>query len=497
MIRRGCVVAAIVAFTIAVTVHAAGRPWTLIRSEHLTLIGQQSPKTLHRIAIDLEQFRAVLGSLIQNAQRPLPVPTHVYVFDSRKELQPFLPVRNGRVASLGGFFHHDGDVNDIALALEGYDQSVAVVFHEYTHLLVRNAAKSIPVWLNEGLAEYYSTYGLESGGMRAHIGRPIPHHVELLRERFIPLSQLIAVDTASALYDEGERRSIFYAEAWALTHYLMIEMPKGPLAINTYVTAIARGQPPDAAFGEAFGMGPAHFEQELRRYVQRSAFRSTVFVFPHRVRVDTPDPGRRVATGDVDAWLGDLQRRVGRRQEAAPRIEAAVAAAPSSSMPQLALALLRLDEERTSEAWPAFERAVAAAPDDFFAQYAYGVSRLRHQAAAGDRSGHTTAIDRAREALARAAAINPSSSDAFAWLAYAEMIADNRLAEARTAITRAIDLAPGRIDYRLRYADICILEGKIAEASALLAELAKITTDRAASEGAARRLATLAQLRRD
>jgi tetratricopeptide (TPR) repeat protein len=496
MMRRGCV-AAIVALAIAGTVHAAGRPWTLIRSEHLTLIGQQSPKTLHRIAIDLEQFRAVLGSLIQNAQRPLPVPTHVYVFDSRKELQPFLPVRNGRVASLGGFFHHDGDVNDIALALEGYDESVAIVFHEYTHLLVRNAAKSIPVWLNEGLAEYYSTYRLESGGMRAHIGRPIAHHVELLRERFMPLSQLIAVDTASALYDEGERRSIFYAEAWALTHYLMIEMPKGPVAINTYATAISRGQPPDAAFRESFGMGPADFEQELRRYVQRSAFRSTVFVFPQRVRVDTPDPGRRVSAGDVDAWLGDLQRRVGRRQEAAPRIEAAVAAAPSSSMPQLALALLRLDEERTSEAWPAFERAVAAAPDDFFAQYAYGVSRLRHQAAAGDRSGHTTAIDRAREALARAAAINPSSSDAFAWLAYAEMIADNRLAEARTAITRAIDLAPGRIDYRLRYADICILEGKIAEASALLAELAKVTTDRAASEGAARRLATLAQRRRD
>ena len=99
------------------------RPWTLIRSEHLTLIGQQSPKTLQRIAVDLEQFRIVVGGLIQNAQRPLPLPTHVYVFDSRKELQPFLPVRNGRVAALGGYFHHDGDVNDIALALDGYDES--------------------------------------------------------------------------------------------------------------------------------------------------------------------------------------------------------------------------------------------------------------------------------------------------------------------------------------------------------------------------------------
>jgi tetratricopeptide (TPR) repeat protein len=488
---------AVVALFITAIAHAAGRPWTLIRSEHVTLIGQQPPKTLQRIAVELEQFRAVLGGLIQNAQRPLPLPTHVYVFDTRKELQPFLPVRNGRAASLGGYFHHDGDVNDIALALEGYDESAAIVFHEYTHLLVRNAARSIPVWLNEGLAEYYSTYALESRGTRAHIGRPIAHHVELLREHFMPLSELIAVDSASALYDEGARRSIFYAEAWALTHYLMIEMPKGPAAINIYATGIARGQQPGEAFREAFGTGPAEFELELRRYVRRSTFRSTVFAFPQRVRVDAPDPGRSVSAGDAGAWLGDLQRRVGRREEAAPRIEAAIDAAPSASMPQLALGLLRLDQARPDEAWPAFERAVAAAPGDFFAQYAYGVSRLRHQAAAADQSGRTAVIARAREALARAAAINPASSDAFAWLAYAEMLADHRLAEARTAIGRAIDLAPGRIDYRLRYADICILEGNIAEASALLAELAKVTTDRAAVEGATRRLAALAQLRRE
>ena len=493
--KRACL-AAVVALAIAAVSHAAPRPWTLVRGEHLTLIGQQPPATLQRIAVDLAQFRTVLGGLIQNAQRPLPLPTHVYVFETRKELQPFLPVRNGRVAALGGYFHHDGDVNDIALTLEGYDESAAIVFHEYTHLLLRNAARSIPIWLNEGLAEYYSSYGLESGGMRAHIGRPVAHHVELLRERFMPLSQLIAVDTASALYNEGERRSIFYAEAWALTHYLMIEMPKGPLAINAYATAISRGQPPDSAFREAFAADAADLEIVLRRYVQRSAFRSTVFVFPQPVRAAAPDPGRSLSPDEVGAWLGDLQRRVGRRAEAAPRIEAAAAAAPAASMPQLALGLLRLEEERADEAWRAFDRAVAAAPGDFFAQYAYGVSRLRYEAAAGDRAGGPPAVARAREALARAAAINPFSSDAFAWLAYAEMLSGDRLPEARAAIARAIDLAPGRIDYRLRYADICILEGNVAEATALLTELAKVTTDKAAVEGATRRLAVLAQMRR-
>ena len=166
-------------------------------------------------------------------------------------------------------------------------------------------------------------------------------------------------------------------------------------------------------------------------------------------------------------------------------------------MPELALGLLRLDQGRADEAWAAFESAVAAAPEDFFAQFSYGVSRLRHQAAAADGGARSApSIARARDALARAAAINPSSSEAFAWLAYAEMIGQGRLREARAAIERAIELAPGRVDYRLRYADIWILEGRIAEATALLTGLTTVKTDKAAVEGATRRLDAIARLRR-
>ena len=360
-----------------------------------------------------------------------------------------------------------------------------------------NAARSVPVWLNEGLAEYYSTYALEAAGTRAQIGRPIAHHVALLRERFMPLSQLIAVDTQSALYNEGERRSIFYAEAWALTHYLMIEMPGGPAAINAYAAAVARGEPPEDAFRAAFGTTAPEFERELRRYVQQPKFRSIELRLSQPVAVESPERGREVSGAEAGAWLGDLQRRIGRREEAAERIEAAAAAAPAAAMPQLALGLLRLDQARAAEAWTAFERAVGAAPDDFFAQFSYGVSRLRQQAAAADAPPQASvAIARAREALSRAVAINPASSDAFAWLAYAEMMSDGRLREARAAIERAIDIAPGRIDYRLRYADICILDGRIDEASALLTELAKVRTDKVAVEGATRRLAAIAALRK-
>ena len=115
-------------------------------------------------------------------------------------------------------------------------------------MLVQNAVRSVPTWLNEGLAEYYSGYRLDTGGKGAIVGRPLAHHVLLLRERYMPLSELIAVDESSPLYNEGSKRSIFYAESWALTHYVMTEMPKGAAAINRYIAATAEGQTPVDVF---------------------------------------------------------------------------------------------------------------------------------------------------------------------------------------------------------------------------------------------------------
>jgi hypothetical protein len=156
----------------------------------------------------------------------------VYVF-SAEGVRAFPAIAQRQPGGIGGYFWRNVDTNTIAFSTEGFADEAAVVFHEYSHLLVGTAVRSIPIWLNEGLAEYYSTFSLKSGGKGANIGLAIPRHVQLLRQRFIPLSQLLAVDQSSELYNEGERRSIFYAESWALTHYLMTELPS-PDLINQH-----------------------------------------------------------------------------------------------------------------------------------------------------------------------------------------------------------------------------------------------------------------------
>ena len=133
-----------VAAALAVTGRAADRPWTLLRGAHATIIGQQPAKALRSVALEIEQFRAVVGGLIQNAQRPLAVPTVVYVFGTRKEMEPFQPLHNGRPVALGGYFYHDPEVNYITMLSDQPDDETRIVFHEYTHLLCATWRRRFP-----------------------------------------------------------------------------------------------------------------------------------------------------------------------------------------------------------------------------------------------------------------------------------------------------------------------------------------------------------------
>jgi tetratricopeptide (TPR) repeat protein len=470
---------------------AAEPRWTMVRTPSLTVVGDQSPGRLRDVAIQIEQFRSVLAGVIHNADRPLSLPTIVFVFGERKSMQPYVPLYNGKPAQIAGYFHHEFDANVMVLSLEGFEESAAIVYHEFAHLLVANAVRSVPTWLDEGLAEYYSGYRLEAGGKSALIGRPLPHHVLLLRERYMPIEELIAVDRSSALYNEGSKRTIFYAESWALTHYAMNSMPNGAAAIDRYATAIAEGLPSGQAFLEAFGATPADLDKELRRYVNAVAFGVRRAELKDGVAKITPGPARTLTAGEADAWLGDLQRRVGRIDEAAERLAGAMAADSSAPMAHTALGILQLVRDERRSGLDTLRGAAEMAPDEFLTQFLYGAWLLR-----GDSFRSPDTVVPAMVALKRAVALNPYSADAYAWLAFAQMASTETLPDARSSIERAIQLAPGRIDYRLRWADVRILQGADEEAKAVLTKIAAVRIDPQAAAGAAERLRKLEQFER-
>src|SRR6185295_14004437 len=131
--------------------------WVSVRSKNFFLIGNSTDKEVKKVAVRLEQFRDVFTRLFPNVKFNSPVPITVIVFKSDSSFRPFKPS-----PTLAGYFQAGEDINYIALTTELFsgDDPFTVIFHEYTHLLVNNTSGNVPLWFNEGLAEYYSTFSI-------------------------------------------------------------------------------------------------------------------------------------------------------------------------------------------------------------------------------------------------------------------------------------------------------------------------------------------------
>src|ERR1051325_2444114 len=242
--------------------------WTTVRSKNFTLVGNASEKDIRTVANRLEQFRTVFGLLFPTISLNSPVPTTVVVFKNDNSFKPYKVNQDE-----AGYFQAGEDVNYIALTNEHFStaQPFRVIFHEYVHLLVNNTMGStVPLWFNEGLAEYYSTFDLKDDDRRVLLGNLIDGHVFYLRQNaFLPLRTLFAVDHKSPYYNEGNKMNIFYAESWMLTHYLLQgEQQKRRPQLARFVELLGSGIKIEDAFQQAFQLDLDVFEKDFKSYIQ-------------------------------------------------------------------------------------------------------------------------------------------------------------------------------------------------------------------------------------
>ena len=232
----------------------------------------------------------------------------------------------------------------------------------YADLLLRSALKTPPPWLNEGLAEYDSTFHLSADGKQAQIGKPIERHVLLLREHTIPLTQLLAVDRQSPSDNESDRRTIFYAESWAWVHFLLMGDPPRTRQLMTLVDGVMAGTPRDQAFRTAFGADPATVQAELFQYVQRAAYRSALLTLDAKVSPDQQMKASALADAEVEAALCDLLVQMNRLDEAEPRLSAVTKLEPRLAQAHTSMGVLRIRQKRPQDALACFREASSLDP---------------------------------------------------------------------------------------------------------------------------------------
>jgi tetratricopeptide (TPR) repeat protein len=448
----------------------ASAGWTQLRSRNFLFIGDASEGTIRATAQKVEQFREVMVRAMPGAPATSPVPTVVLVFGSDASLRPYKPTFEGRPIDAAGLFLQREDINYILVNAGAFEQAFKVVFHEYSHFLVGNWSEAVPVWMNEGMAEVYSTFQERDGGRSAVLGLPDRHHLGLLQANpLIPLRELITIDHTSPTYNEGTRRGVLYAESWALVHYLMFGDEARRPQFNAFMSAVKAGTAAEQAFSDAFGDAGA-LDKELKDYIRRFRFPAVRVDFGEKVDGGTMARGEAISEAQAAAYLGDVLARLERPDAARALLRGLLEKDAGLARAACVLGLIELRENRYAGALPLLERAATLAPDDAWIQTALAGALIRQSEEDPDADADAL-LERARAGLSRAAARDDAPAHTLATFARGHLLDGGEPSRAFSALERAVKLVPGHDEYRLLLGRALVLQGEYARATAQLGPL--------------------------
>jgi Flp pilus assembly protein TadD len=447
--------------------------WFEARTPHFHLYSCGPTQEVARLAARLEQFRDAY-SILAGAQAVASPPIIVLAFPDHAALRPFLPLYEGKPANLRAFFNRGSDENLIVLALGGPDAgSLPVIFHEYTHVLLRHNEPYWPMWLTEGMAEIYATFEVR-GSHLASIGGPQEHHVRLLEQRpLLPLRQLFAVTRDSPEYNEREHQGVFYAESWLLTHYLMFGNNPAIKANFSRLTPLLRlGQSPEQAFTNALQTSLPAMEAQLRHYLERGLFEPIELAVGSNLDAPHAFFTRRLTSAEVCCRLGDVLLHIGRLEAAESYFQQAQELAPRSPLPDEGLGQLAARRGQRDEAVRLLGQAMKLGPVSFLTHYTYAREQFL-LAAAGP---SMRPFDKARAAeirnqLQKSLMLMPDFGPAHHLLGFFELAQEEDLPAAEKQIRRAIQLEPENESYLLTLAQVQLMRHDPAAARRTLEPL--------------------------
>lgn len=430
------------------------QPWVEVRGPHFTLVTDAGEPSGRRVARELELIRvafqqAFAASRVDPIQEIL-----VYALEDESGLAELLPEiwEDPRRAKPAGLFRRGPIRHHMALRLDiNSERPYDTIYHEYFHVLAEAALGEIPLWLNEGMASYWQATQIFSGEMRVG-GANLGHISALRREAMMPLSRLFAVGHDSPEYQDADKASMFYAQSWALVHYLMVGDRRGREKIAGYLQRLRSGDDPVASIGVAFG-DIAALESQLVAYVRRSDFRASRQQRPPPIPDDV-FAARELSEAETLSLKGEFLAR-GNPAQGRDTILAAIELEPELALAHETLAFVLIEARELPEAMSSMARAVELGTRNYLTHFYYAGLALETRAP----------IDKVLSSLEAATGLNPEFAPAH--LLFAELSSEwgTRLDAGLESAKRAVDLAPREPMARLALARVRTARGEPDEAA--------------------------------
>lgn len=254
-------------------------------------------------------------------------PLVVIMFKTEDEFQKYHEMPSGVVAYYSGIPNHvvmyeQSKLLEVAPELAA-SQSISTIAHEGIHQILHNIGVQQrlahwPIWLSEGLAEYFAP---TSTGKRLRwkgVGEVNDMRMFEL-ERFLKQGSAEKGAVISHTVGAPSLTSTGYASAWALTHYLAAR--KGE-KFTSYVSEISKTQPftertyPEQSlstarnleiFGKYFGSDYTAMEVDLIKHLQKQPYTNPILNQTHYVVMITLGNTRMTAVTSSPAAIKQLQ----------------------------------------------------------------------------------------------------------------------------------------------------------------------------------------------
>jgi len=423
--------------------------WIEVRSPHFVVIGNSTEKKVRHVADQFERMRSVFHSLFPKLQIDPGTPIIVLAVKDEKDfraLEPAAYLSKGQI-KLAGLFLRGTDKNYVLLRLdvEG-EHPYAVVYHEYTHLLL-GKVESLPLWLNEGLAQFYENTDVSDKNIS--VGLPIAENVMMLRQnQMMPLATLFAVDHSSPYYHDEHKGSIFYAESWALTHYLKLkDANENTKCIGDYLHFLQQGTDSVTAATRAFG-DLNQLQAALGVYSRQVGFRYWKYSGATEVD-DTAFQVRALDAPKTDAVRADLLAYNERTADAHSLLDHILQEDPNNVLAHETMGFLAFQARHIDEARNWYAQAVKLDSQNFLAHYYFAAISM---------NGPMNAANEAQieSSLRASIKLNPNFAPSYDRLAAFLATRHKNLDEARLMALNAVELEPANLNYRLSTANVLL-----------------------------------------
>lgn len=306
--------------------------WKYSETEGFAIYSNTSKRETQKAVDKLRSCQAVLQTILPELRHEQRVRLQLVVCRGDRTMKEFAPLYRNKPKNLAGFFLQGFEGPLIAIRTDYEDElTQQIIYHEYIHYLITVSGLRLPTWLDEGLAELFSTPERRADGSVV-VGSSIPWHLgRVHNHRLLSMERLFLVDSNSPEYNsEKHGQGMLYAQSWIFLHYMLFGEQDLPAeAGRKIIERAVEGSPLDEAFfKETTGIDFSEMEKRLKRFSSKGKYTARAF----EVEQASEEPVialRPMGPGETDFLYGMLTLATRTPKDAYPYLARAAEKLPN------------------------------------------------------------------------------------------------------------------------------------------------------------------------